>query len=310
MILLTGIASEPPLALVREALEETGTPYVFFNQREVAKARIGFELAGGRIDGHLDLDGQRYALQDFSAVYLRFMDDRILPELAGEPEGSSARRHARGFHETLTRWADIAPGRIVNRTWAMASNGSKPYQAQLIRAHGLAVPETLITNRPELVREFRRQHRRIIYKSISGVRSIVQPMQDQDEARLDRIRWCPTQFQALIEGEDLRVHVVGDQIFATAIASNVTDYRYAGRSDGGESELRPVALDEELADRCVRLAAGLGLAFAGIDLKVTPEGEVYCFEVNPCPAYSYYESSTGQQISRALAGYLAGAVLT
>ena len=30
----------------------------------------------------------------------------------------------------------------------MASNGSKPYQTQLIRAHGFAVPETLITNDP------------------------------------------------------------------------------------------------------------------------------------------------------------------
>jgi hypothetical protein len=31
------------------------------------------------------------------------------------------------------------------------------------------------------------------------------------------------------------------------------------------------------------MADGLGLAFAGIDLKLTPDGEVYCFEVNPCP---------------------------
>jgi hypothetical protein len=31
---------------------------------------------------------------------------------------------------------------------------------------------------------------------------------------------------------------------------------------------------------------------------------VYCFEVNPSPAYSYYESHTGQPISAALARYL------
>ena len=57
---------------------------------------------------------------------------------------------------------------------------------------------------------------------------------------------------------------------------------------------------------CVNLTEGLGLAFAGIDLKVTPENHVYCFEVNPSPAFSYYESSTGQPISEAVAEYLAG----
>jgi glutathione synthase/RimK-type ligase-like ATP-grasp enzyme len=57
---------------------------------------------------------------------------------------------------------------------------------------------------------------------------------------------------------------------------------------------------------CVKLSAGLGLAFAGIDLKITPEHDVYCFEVNPSPAFSYYESQTGQPISRAVADYLSG----
>jgi glutathione synthase/RimK-type ligase-like ATP-grasp enzyme len=50
----------------------------------------------------------------------------------------------------------------------------------------------------------------------------------------------------------------------------------------------------------------LGLAFAGIDLKITPEKHVYCFEVNPSPAFSYYQSNTGQPIADAVAAYLDG----
>ena len=53
-------------------------------------------------------------------------------------------------------------------------------------------------------------------------------------------------------------------------------------------------------------ARGLGLDFAGIDLKLSPDGRVYCFEVNPCPAYSYYQDHAGQPIARAVAFYLAG----
>ena len=45
----------------------------------------------------------------------------------------------------------------------------------------------------------------------------------------------------------------------------------------------------------------VGLVLAGIDLKITPDEEVYCFEVNPCPAFSFYELSTGQPISEGIA---------
>ena len=63
-------------------------------------------------------------------------------------------------------------------------------------------------------------------------------------------------------------------------------------------------LCEGLTDRCISLAGAFGLEFAGIDLKVTGDGEVYCLEVNPSPAFSYYELHTGQPIAQAVAEYL------
>jgi len=47
------------------------------------------------------------------------------------------------------------------------------------------------------------------------------------------------------------------------------------------------------------------LHFTGIDLRVTDGGEWYCFEVNPAPAFSYYEKHTGQRIAAAVAHFLA-----
>ena len=65
-------------------------------------------------------------------------------------------------------------------------------------------------------------------------------------------------------------------------------------------------IPDNVAQGCIDLAAGLGLAFAGIDLKFAPEGEVYCFEVNPSPGYSYFEANSGQPIAQAVADYLIG----
>ena len=194
---------------------------------------------------------------------------------------------------------------MVNRCDPQGSNGSKPYQAQLIRQYGLLVPETLITNDPAAVLVFRRRHGALIYKSMSGVRSIVKTLDDADIARLDAIRWCPVQFQALVPGVDMRVHVVGQDVFATEIVSDVTDYRYATKM-GGTTTLRAAEIPADLAERCVALTAGLGLRFSGIDLRIGPDGSATCFEVNPSPAYSYYEANTGQPIAASLARHLAG----
>jgi len=258
------------------------------------------------VSGTLQVEGTRHRLEEIGSAYLRPMDDSGLPEVHGLAADHPLRLRSRMLNDLLLQWAEIAPGRILNRPEAMGSNMSKPYQMQLIRRLGFAVPETLITNDPEQVMAFRKQWGRVIYKSISGVRSIVRELEESDLARLDRIRSCPVQFQARVEGFDVRVHVIGDRLFATRADTNAADYRYATRQKEGKTELVKFRLPAELQQRCLALSQGLGLEFSGIDLKITPQGEIYCFEVNPCPAYSYYEWNTGQPIARAVAEYLVG----
>lgn len=307
MILLCGIPSEAPLALVRTELERLGIDVVVFNQRRFAEMELDFTLFEGRTSGELRIAGEPYALEDFQGVYTRVMDDAQLPELRDEPPDSALRAHSRALHDTLAQWYEVAPTRVVNRARPQGSNGSKPYQAQLICAAGFSVPETLVTNDPALAHAFLAEHGRVVYKSISGVRSIVQTLEPRDLDRLERIRWCPVQFQAFVSGTNVRVHVVDREVFATAVRSEATDYRYATSQAHGAAELEAVELAADVAERCVRLAAALELPFAGVDLKLTPAGETYCFEVNPSPAFSYFEYGTEQPIAAAVARYLAGA---
>ncbi|MFF3456799.1 RimK family alpha-L-glutamate ligase [Streptomyces sp. NPDC002730] len=186
----------------------------------------------------------------------------------------------------------------------MASNASKPYQAQLIARFGFLVPDTLITSDPDEVRLFRERHGRVVYKSVSGIRSVVRELTAADEPRLHLVRGLPTQFQAYVPGHDIRVHVVGRQTYAAQVTSGAIDYRYSV-GDGGQTSLSRADLPDAVARRCVRLAAMLGLPFAGIDLRRRPDGSWVCFEVNTMPAYSYYEARAGLPISAALVRLLA-----
>lgn len=305
MILVGGIPSEPPVALLLDALRANGTEHLLFNQREVARWTLRARADERGLHGELTRDGERHALERVTGVYTRLMDDRLLPELADEPPSSAARAHARALHDTLATWIQLTPACVVNRPSAMLSNSSKPYQAQLIARCGFHTPPTLVTNDPARVLAFREAHGRVIYKSVSAVRSIVRELDDADLERLELIRWCPTQFQAWVPGVDVRVHVIGEELFATEIATTGVDYRYAS-GEGGETTLRPIELPAELAARCRRLTRELELEFSGIDLRLH-RGRAVCFEVNASPGYSYYEAHTGQPISAALARHLAAA---
>ena len=306
MILVAGIPSEPPLQEALDALSDQRADVVVLNQRHGADTDLAFAVdPDGIVDGVLRMGRRHVALREVSAVYARLMDHRNVPEYQRLDPADRDRWTA--VDDALATWVDVTPARVVNRTSAMASNGSKPYQAQLIARHGLLSPETLVTNDPEAARDFYATRSRVVYKSASGARSIVQTMGPGDVDRLGALRACPVQFQAWVPGTDVRVHVVGAEVFATAITTTATDYRYATAQVDEPARLTPHELDDEVAERCVALTADLGLEFAGIDLKITPDGEVYCFEVNPSPAYTYFSGQTKQPIPEALARHLIAA---
>ena len=81
------------------------------------------------------------------------------------------------------------------------------------------------------------------------------------------------------------------------------DYRYPG-CDAERPLLKPVNLPDPLARRCVDLATALDLPLAGIDLRHGDDGEWYCFEANPSPAFPYYEDAAGVPIADSIAGLL------
>lgn len=194
--------------------------------------------------------------------------------------------------------------RVVNPMGSSASNNSKPYQGLLVRKCGLRTPRTLITSDPTAAAAFYDEcEGQVIFKSLSGVRSIVRRMEPEDVQRLHLLRNGVAQFQEYLAGDNVRVHTVGERLFATRIRSEAVDYRYA-HLQGADTHMEPTELPTAVAQACRQLTEATNLLLAGIDLKETPQGEWYCFEVNPAPGFSFVELRTGQPISVALAELL------
>jgi hypothetical protein len=306
LILLWGIADEPPLAAVHSELTRLGVPTILLDQRDILETAIELtvgDASGAMIQGCIRTWCEKIDLSDITAAYLRPYDSRRLPQIAASGVNSPAWQHAIAFDDTLLCWAEITPALVINRPAAMAPNGSKPYQLEQIRSLGFKVPETLVTTDPEAVRAFWQHHGNVIYKSVSGVRSKVSRLGAEHLQRLGQVSWCPTQFQQYVPGRDYRVHVVGTEVFASEVISDADDYRYAGQ-DEETTEIRACRIPGEVEERCWVMAKAIGLPLCGIDLRRTPDNEWYCFEVNPSPGFSYYQQATGQPISNAIARLL------
>jgi glutathione synthase/RimK-type ligase-like ATP-grasp enzyme len=300
VILLWGVPGDDPLDCVHAALDRTGADVRLLDQRGNAQMRVELTVgADGNVCGTISDSLGEIDLSCVGAAYVRPLDTGKACGI--EPTDPGLVR-AMAADAALIAWADLSSAFIVNRPQAMAANNSKPYQLAQIAGFGFAVPDTLVTTDDTAVRRFRERHGRVIYKSVSGVRSIVSQL-GGDECELADVANCPTQFQEYIPGVDVRVHVAGDEILSVRIVSDADDYRYASRA-GCEVAMEPLDLPADVANACRTMAAAMGLHLAGIDLRHTPAGEWYCLEVNPSPGFTYYEAITGQPISKAVADLL------
>lgn len=300
MILLWGLPGDRPLNAVRAALTRRGADFVLLDQREVLDQCIELDI-GTRIGGEIWSGPRRIVLDRVTALYVRVYETRKMRHFI--QSDASAQLRVLEVEAALWGWADEAQATVVNRPSAMASNGSKPYQTALIRQAGFLVPDTLVTTDPDAAEEFWDRHQNVIYKSMSGVRSMVSHMGPEHRERLADVAWCPTQFQVQVPGRDHRVHVVGDEVFTVEVVSEADDYRYA-HAQGATCELRSAQLPPAVADQSRKIAHALDLPVCGLDLRRTPQGAWYCFEVNPSPCFTYFEIESRRPIANTIAALL------
>jgi glutathione synthase/RimK-type ligase-like ATP-grasp enzyme len=203
----------------------------------------------------------------------------------------------------------------VNHPAANQLARHKPLQLRLAHAEGFTLPSTCITDNPVTVRELWREWDGQMIAKLVGGQVAESPGQDpyavfttrleaDDLADDAAIAACPAIYQRLIEKEaDLRVTVVGRNLFACRIpsqeqAEGSVDWRRAGRAVLPPT---PYELDDGTARRCRRLAQRLGLEFAGIDLVLTPAGEIVFLEINATGQWAWIEDATGLPIAAAIA---------
>lgn len=253
----------------------------------------------------LEVESGRLELEQFGAVWWRRpQQPQVSPEIVRASHRTFAATEA---YEAITGlwysldafWVnDPARDQIAHR---------KAYQLGAAQDAGLRIPQTLITNDPREARAFAdaRGYRGIVYKAFSATQEEwreTRVLKQEEIDLLESVRYAPVIFQEYIEAVyDVRVTMVGGQVFAAAIHSQQTEYPVDFRMDIASARIEAVQLPDEVEELLRDLMRRLGLEYGAIDMRRTPDDRFVFLEINPAGQWLFIEQESGQQIAGALA---------
>lgn len=273
-----------------------------------ASLRLGARFSSAERGGFfVDAQGRRIDFDAIESFWWR-RPQALLPD----PAITDAQAQQFAVQESLSALYGVlrcCPGLWVNDIEHDSNADYKPRQLAAMQRLGLPIPDTLITNDPDEARAFFDRHRgEVVYKAFNQRGLIWLPTRRliaADLAHLDALRFAPVIFQRLIEGvHDIRVTVVGDEVFATEFTienADCIDHRLLLATAPCSAHRLPGAVERQV----IRLVRDLKLEYGSIDLRMTAAGEYFFFELNTAGEFLYLEERTGQPIAAAVAAHLA-----
>ena len=252
-------------------------------------------------------NGTRFDLRECHAAWWR----RPLPHTLHEDIDPQVHSFAyTECHEAFSGALALLNANWVNRPELDERAHHKPLQLATAVRVGLEIPRTLITNDPDEARRFIAVvgASKTIYKTFLATEQHwreTRVLRDEELQLLESVRLAPVIFQEYVPATaDLRVTIVGDRMFATAITAPSTGYTVDYRMDMAGSEFVPTELPGSVAQKLGTLMLQLGLVYGAADFRRTPDGRYVFLEVNPAGEWLFVEERTQQPITAAMADLL------
>jgi glutathione synthase/RimK-type ligase-like ATP-grasp enzyme len=209
----------------------------------------------------------------------------------------------------------------VNHPDATRAANDRLQQLSVAKSIGLNIPETIVTNDPDMARDFYQSHRAgIIIKALHhhavqvGNRvyaMYTHKMTKKDLSYLNDLVYAPCILQERLDKKsDIRITVVGKHIFAVEIDSQLTN---KGCEDLHRCPLiqlpkRAIELNKTDQDKCIKLIDSFGLQYGAIDLVRDTNNRLIFLEINPTGDWLWIEQHTGLPITEAMTDLLENSI--
>jgi hypothetical protein len=287
MIVAVGLRTDPTIRHFCETAGQFGAAVQLIDLAELSSGRWQLSFTPDQPSWIMTANGRQHSLDPQGAYYCRLID-----------LGSVCPAQRVGWRTVITAfggWLELSSGVVVNRPGHVNDNACKPLHEARIAALGYSVPESFTGSRRSDLEAFT-SGGPTVAKALSGQRADCRTVMVEDFCAYDD-RSGPVHLQRLVEGDDVRAHIIGDEIISVRIASSRTDYRL-----DSEAIFELCTLPGVMQDMLRSATRSFGLEFAGWDLKIRGS-ECWVLEANPMPGYSYYDTKLDGRITRALIEY-------
>ena len=301
-------------------LKERSIPFLRLNTEDYGKTfQINLSLAGRDASYEIAFsDGPLVADKDIGAVYFR---QPVSPDISADVTEADRAFSQREVKELLrSLWRLIDRRKWLNHPKELWLASNKVEQLTVAQRLGFNIPATCVSASEPTVRQFIENCKgQVICKAIKH--GFLRQGRTVKIATTQRIgpeflnRLCayapvPMIFQEEVpKAFDVRVTVVGDSVFATAIHSQehpetAVDWRLWDVHDF-DMRHEAIRLPAGLEELCRQVARHYGLRYAAIDLIQTNQGEYFFLELNPNGQWAWIEQKAGYPIRDALIDCLA-----
>jgi glutathione synthase/RimK-type ligase-like ATP-grasp enzyme len=262
----------------------------------------------------ITLDGKTIRGDQVTGAYFRRPGAPIVPDEVVDPgERAYIEAEWSSFLKSLYTRLDAcwlnAPARIF-----LAED--KPLQLLMAHEIGFNVPAVVITNDIRSARQITRVGQAIgkplRQAVLAGERERViftKRLDTLDDGQARAMVLTPFIVQAeVVKKYDVRVTVVGERLFATAIWSQEHSETEVDWRQGSRPDLRheKINLPVEIERQCLELVSRLGLRYGAIDLICDRQGKLWFLEINPNGQWAWIENLTGYPIASAIVDNLVG----
>ncbi|WP_331752237.1 ATP-grasp ribosomal peptide maturase [Streptomyces chartreusis] len=307
-VLVATEADDLTADMVITELNRRQVPVTRFNPADIGAAlTVSARFGSGRapIAGQLRTPSRTVDLAHARSVYWRRPVWPAFGNLNADDARFAAAQTRYGLGGTL--YALDGP-LWVNHPLRNAAADYKPTQLAVAQRLGLTVPPTLVTNDPDEARSFIGSHEHVIFKTLRWtpyqrdgipVTGWADPV---TATEIDQsVAVVPHLFQAVVDKvADLRVLVVGREVFAVQIESGMLDWR----RDYSTLSYRVVELPGRVEEALLGYLEHFRLVSGSFDLAVDKAGDLWWLELNPNGQWGWLEESTGLAMSAAFAELL------
>lgn len=321
VLIITHSKDNRSIDMVTEKIEAQGGSVIRFNTDEFpTDIRLEAAYCDSGMKIFMEADDRRWDLSEVEAVWYRRMavGRNLTPYLKEDllqPSQEESRRMLLGVLSSMGVF-------IMDDYNKIRYAENKLLQTKVANELGLEIPRTVFTNNPEAVRKLAAECENDIITKMQtsfavyeeGMENVVftNVVDKEDMKHLDELKYCPMIFQEKVANRlELRVTIVGDQVFAASISADVrkgaeTDWRRQG------SELvnnwQPYELPEELKDKLLKYMDHFKLNYGAMDILVTPDDRYVFLENNPAGEFFWLDLNADLPIAAALADILMGKI--